>query len=128
MPQGEGSGTRTPYNLLRLSIGLEHYDDLIGYLDQALAQELPEKERSKDWKRRHYDDQKESKPEGAPQDSRRELQARFLFVFHSCISSNEAVEQRGALAVNTSPQPLQRSRSISNTAASSGACPTMRRR
>ncbi|MGH7418345.1 MAG: trans-sulfuration enzyme family protein, partial [Candidatus Rokuibacteriota bacterium] len=33
----EGSGTRTPENLLRLSIGLEHPDDLIEDLAQALA-------------------------------------------------------------------------------------------
>ena len=33
----EGPGTRTPENLLRLSIGLEHADDLIDDLDQALA-------------------------------------------------------------------------------------------
>jgi cystathionine gamma-synthase len=33
----EGPGTRTPANLLRLSIGLEHPDDLIADLDQALA-------------------------------------------------------------------------------------------
>jgi cystathionine gamma-synthase len=33
----EGPGTRTPANLLRLSIGLEHPDDLIDDLDQALA-------------------------------------------------------------------------------------------
>ena len=33
----EGPGTRTPENLLRLSIGLEHADDLIEDLDQALA-------------------------------------------------------------------------------------------
>ena len=32
----EGPGTRTPQNLLRLSIGLEHPDDLIADLDQAL--------------------------------------------------------------------------------------------
>ena len=32
----EGPETRTPDNLLRLSIGLEHADDLIGDLDQAL--------------------------------------------------------------------------------------------
>jgi hypothetical protein len=30
----------------------------------------------------------------------------------------------GSAAVKTSPQALQRSRSISNTVASSGACPT----
>jgi cystathionine gamma-synthase len=33
----EGPGTRTPANLLRLSIGLENADDLIEDLDQALA-------------------------------------------------------------------------------------------
>jgi cystathionine gamma-synthase len=33
----EGPGTRTPVNLLRVSIGLEHPDDLIDDLDQALA-------------------------------------------------------------------------------------------
>jgi len=33
----EGPATRTPQNLLRLSIGLEHPDDLIEDLDQALA-------------------------------------------------------------------------------------------
>jgi cystathionine gamma-synthase len=33
----EGPGTKTPQNLLRLSIGLEHADDLIADLDQALA-------------------------------------------------------------------------------------------
>jgi cystathionine gamma-synthase len=33
----EGPGTRTPQNLLRVSIGLEHSDDLIEDLDQALA-------------------------------------------------------------------------------------------
>jgi cystathionine gamma-synthase len=33
----EGPGTRTPENLLRLSIGLEHADDLIEDLEQALA-------------------------------------------------------------------------------------------
>lgn len=32
----EGAGTKTPENLLRLSIGLEHVDDLIADLDQAL--------------------------------------------------------------------------------------------
>ncbi|MBE9177377.1 aminotransferase class V-fold PLP-dependent enzyme [Oculatella sp. LEGE 06141] len=32
----EGAGTRTPDNLLRLSIGLEHPDDLIADLEQAL--------------------------------------------------------------------------------------------
>jgi cystathionine gamma-synthase len=33
----EGPGTRTPDNLLRLSIGLEHADDLIEDFDRALA-------------------------------------------------------------------------------------------
>jgi cystathionine gamma-synthase len=33
----EGPDTRTPQELLRLSIGLEHRDDLIADLDQALA-------------------------------------------------------------------------------------------
>lgn len=33
----EGPGTKTPANLLRLSIGLEHPDDLIADLDQALS-------------------------------------------------------------------------------------------
>jgi cystathionine gamma-synthase len=33
----EGPNTRTPQNLLRLSIGLEHTDDLIADLDQALS-------------------------------------------------------------------------------------------
>jgi len=33
----EGPHTQTPRNLLRLSIGLEHPDDLIGDLDQALV-------------------------------------------------------------------------------------------
>jgi cystathionine gamma-synthase len=33
----EGPHSRTPANLLRLSIGLEHPDDLIEDLDQALA-------------------------------------------------------------------------------------------
>ncbi len=33
----EGPGTRTPTNLLRLSVGLEHPDDLIEDLGQALA-------------------------------------------------------------------------------------------
>jgi len=33
----EGAGTRTPENLLRLSIGLEHPDDLIDDFEQALA-------------------------------------------------------------------------------------------
>lgn len=33
----EGPHTVTPQNLLRLSVGLEHADDLIGDLDQALA-------------------------------------------------------------------------------------------
>jgi len=33
----EGPGSRTPPGLLRLSVGLEHPDDLIEDLDQALA-------------------------------------------------------------------------------------------
>jgi cystathionine gamma-synthase len=33
----EGPHTRTPQNLLRLSIGLEHPSDLIADLDQALG-------------------------------------------------------------------------------------------
>jgi cystathionine gamma-synthase len=33
----EGPATHTPQNLLRLSIGLEHADDLIADLDQALS-------------------------------------------------------------------------------------------
>jgi cystathionine gamma-synthase len=33
----EGPTSRTPQNLLRCSIGLEHTDDLIADLDQALA-------------------------------------------------------------------------------------------
>lgn len=33
----EGAGSRTPQDLLRLSIGLEHPDDLIADLEQALA-------------------------------------------------------------------------------------------
>ena len=33
----EGPATRTPQNLLRLSIGLEHTDDLIADLEQALS-------------------------------------------------------------------------------------------
>jgi cystathionine gamma-synthase len=33
----EGPGTRTPENLLRLSVGLEHVDDLIADLEQALG-------------------------------------------------------------------------------------------
>jgi cystathionine gamma-synthase len=32
----EGPATRTPQNLIRVSIGLEHPDDLIEDLDQAL--------------------------------------------------------------------------------------------
>ena len=32
----EGAGTRAPENLLRLSVGLEHVDDLIEDFDQAL--------------------------------------------------------------------------------------------
>lgn len=34
----EGRGTKTPQNLLRTSIGLEHPDDLIADLDQALGE------------------------------------------------------------------------------------------
>jgi cystathionine gamma-synthase len=34
----EGTATRSPENLLRLSIGLEHPDDLIDDLSQALGQ------------------------------------------------------------------------------------------
>ena len=33
----EGEGTLTPQNLLRVSVGLEHADDLIADLTQALA-------------------------------------------------------------------------------------------
>jgi cystathionine gamma-synthase len=33
----EGPGTPTPANLLRVSVGLEHPDDLIADLEQALA-------------------------------------------------------------------------------------------
>jgi cystathionine gamma-synthase len=33
----EAPGTKTPVNLLRLSAGLEHVDDLIADLEQALA-------------------------------------------------------------------------------------------
>ena len=33
----EGPGTRTPANLLRVSIGLEHHEDLIADLEQALG-------------------------------------------------------------------------------------------
>jgi cystathionine gamma-synthase len=33
----EGPGTRTPPNLIRASIGLEHPDDLIADLEQALG-------------------------------------------------------------------------------------------
>jgi len=33
----EGAGTRTPENLLRLSVGLEHPDDLIDDLGRALS-------------------------------------------------------------------------------------------
>jgi cystathionine gamma-synthase len=33
----EGAGSRTPESLLRLSIGLEHPDDLIDDLGQALS-------------------------------------------------------------------------------------------
>jgi cystathionine gamma-synthase len=37
----EGPDTRTPQNLLRLSIGLEHADDLMEDLDQALGSPQP---------------------------------------------------------------------------------------
>jgi cystathionine gamma-synthase len=33
----EGHGTKTPQNLLRISVGLENVDDLIADLEQALA-------------------------------------------------------------------------------------------
>ena len=33
----EGPDTKTPFNLLRISVGLEHIDDLIADLEQALA-------------------------------------------------------------------------------------------
>jgi cystathionine gamma-synthase len=33
----EGPGSRAPENLLRLSVGLEHVEDLIGDLAQALG-------------------------------------------------------------------------------------------
>jgi cystathionine gamma-synthase len=33
----EGPGTTCPVDLVRLSIGIEHVDDLIGDIDQALA-------------------------------------------------------------------------------------------
>jgi cystathionine gamma-synthase len=33
----EGPGTTTPQNLLRLSVGLEHVDDLTADLERALA-------------------------------------------------------------------------------------------
>jgi cystathionine gamma-synthase len=33
----EGPGTTTPEDLLRLSVGLEHPDDLIADLEQALG-------------------------------------------------------------------------------------------
>ena len=33
----EGPDTKTPRNLLRLSVGIEHVDDLIADLDQALT-------------------------------------------------------------------------------------------
>jgi cystathionine gamma-synthase len=33
----EGAGTPAPTDLLRLSVGLEHVDDLIADLEQALA-------------------------------------------------------------------------------------------
>ena len=32
----EGPDTKTPFNLLRVSVGLEHIDDLIADLEQAL--------------------------------------------------------------------------------------------
>jgi cystathionine gamma-synthase len=32
----EGPDTKTPYNLLRVSVGLEHIDDLIDDIEQAL--------------------------------------------------------------------------------------------
>ena len=34
----EGPASRTPQNLLRVSVGLEHADDLMADLDQALTQ------------------------------------------------------------------------------------------
>jgi cystathionine gamma-synthase len=37
----EGPGTATPRNLIRLSIGLEHADDLIADLGQALQAARP---------------------------------------------------------------------------------------
>jgi cystathionine gamma-synthase len=33
----EGPATRTPQNLIRLSVGLENVDDLIADLEQALG-------------------------------------------------------------------------------------------
>jgi cystathionine gamma-synthase len=36
----EGSGSKTPLNLLRVSVGLENVDDLVSDLDQALNGEL----------------------------------------------------------------------------------------
>jgi cystathionine gamma-synthase len=36
----EGPDTRTPDNLLRVSVGLEHVEDLVADLDQALASDL----------------------------------------------------------------------------------------
>ena len=33
----EGPGTKVPEDLLRLAVGIEHIDDLIADLDQALA-------------------------------------------------------------------------------------------
>jgi cystathionine gamma-synthase len=33
----EGPATRTPANLLRLAVGLEHPDDLVADIDRALA-------------------------------------------------------------------------------------------
>jgi len=37
----EGRNTKTPQNLLRVSMGLEHIDDLIADLDQALRRVIP---------------------------------------------------------------------------------------
>ena len=34
----EGPNTRTPQNLLRVSVGLEHPDDLIADLEQAVVE------------------------------------------------------------------------------------------
>jgi cystathionine gamma-synthase len=33
----EGPGTKTPQNLIRISVGLEHVEDLIQDLNQALG-------------------------------------------------------------------------------------------